>query len=215
MDKLQNAKDLVDRSENKAAAHYLAMSPRELRGAAVLELGAGVGLAGLVAAQCGAAEVWLTDNEPSVLVLLEKNAARAAAVAASPCVSCRVADLSCGSARDHAALAARAGRERWPLLVGADVVYWAEAITPLFDTVARLLAPDGTFVLAFTNRRNGLSDALEAAAARVGLAWTLLPTDAWGLPSPLPQGFEGHVHRMRLYLFTWPEATAPALPAGA
>lgn len=193
-------------------AHYIASAPAALRGAAVLELGSGVGLAGLIAARAGAAEVWLTDNEPTVLELLERNAARANAAAAASssgtgaplsCV-CRVADLSWGSARDHDALAARAGRSQWPILIGADVVYWSEAITPLFDSVARLLAPRGSFILGFTNRRNGLREALEAAASKVGLTWTTVAPLESFLPNPLPQGFDGHVHRMALFLFTWP-----------
>ena len=41
----------------------------------MLELGAGAGLPGLVAARCGAAEVLLTDGDARAVKLLEKNIA--------------------------------------------------------------------------------------------------------------------------------------------
>lgn len=45
---------------------YLAWNPHLVQGRAVLELGAGVGLPGLLAAQLGALRVVLTDYEPRV-----------------------------------------------------------------------------------------------------------------------------------------------------
>lgn len=56
-----------------ALAQHLAARRDQLRGKQVLELGAGVGLAGLVAQQMGAT-VWQTDHRADLLLLAEHNA---------------------------------------------------------------------------------------------------------------------------------------------
>jgi len=53
----------------------LAASPQLLSGSSVLELGAGVGLTGLLASRLGAANVCLTDALPGLLHTLVRNAA--------------------------------------------------------------------------------------------------------------------------------------------
>jgi hypothetical protein len=91
-------------SSSTAGAHGMLRSAA-LAGQHVLELGAGCGLAGLVAAHFAPASVTLTDNEPEVLAILRVNAARNAA----PGVDCRCEDLDWGSAAAHARLAAASG----------------------------------------------------------------------------------------------------------
>ena len=56
-------------------ANFLTIRPGVVKGCRVLELGAGVGLPGLVASRCGAAEVLLTDGDARAVKLLEKNVA--------------------------------------------------------------------------------------------------------------------------------------------
>lgn len=160
----------------------------------VLELGAGCGLCGLTAA-LWARSVWLTDFEPEVLSLMERNAARVRVA--------RVAKLSWGDATDHVALEVSAGRVTWRVIVGADVIYWSHAVPLLFDTVARLLARDGgVFICGFTDRVNGLRDATEAAASAVGLKWTCVALDTF-LPNPLPTLLGPHTSKVTLYRFVW------------
>jgi predicted nicotinamide N-methyase len=189
-------------------AQYVAFTARAevLAAAAVLELGAGCGLAGLAAAALGCAEVLLTDNEPEVLQLLARSAARYPAA--------RVLDLNWGDDGSHAALAAAVGghaggshpqqqqQRRYSVLLGADVIFWSHAVPLLFDSVARLLAPGGVFLLAFTNRRNGLQAAAEAAARGVGLAWEEVDPRAC-LPDPAPPVFTQQLHLVTLYRMHW------------
>ena len=151
---------------SRLVAAYLAAGPgvaEVLRGARVLELGAGCGLCGVVAAALGAAEVLLTDNEPEVLAVLQKNADRPV-----PGGALRVADFSWGDDAAAAALGA------FPVLLGADVIYWSHCVSDLFASAAALLVPSGVFILGFTNRRNGLREAAEAAARAAGFEFEVV-----------------------------------------
>ena len=122
----------------------------------------------------------------------------------------RVLELSWGDAASHAALAAATGRQAYSLVLGADVIFWSHAVPLLFDTVARALArPHGVFLLAFTNRRNGLKAAAEAAAAAVGLVWVELDALAC-LPQPPPEALTRQLPLVTLYRMTWAAAGAGA-----
>ena len=124
-------------------AHYLASEmANELKGEAILELGAGAGLCGLAAAAVGSSLVVFTDEEEEVLSLLERNMRHVL-----PSCTAHVMALSWGNASDAALLASLTRRHRWRFIVGADVVYWSAAIAPLVETVRALLAADGVFVL--------------------------------------------------------------------
>jgi len=160
---------------SRLVAQYLACGPgvaAALRGARVLELGAGCGLCGVAAAALGAAEVVLTDNEPEVLVVLEKNARRTPAGGGA----LRVAEFNWGDGAAAAALGT------FPVLLGADVIYWSHCVPDLFASASALLAPGGVFILGFTNRRNGLREAAEAAARAAGLVWEVVDLRSGWLP---------------------------------
>lgn len=174
---------------------YVAHAARcDVAGEDVLELGAGCGLCGLTAAKVGARTAWLTDFEPEVLSILEMNAA------AETSGAVRVAQLGWGVEKDHADLAKAAGREKWRVILGADVIYWSHAVPLLFSTVAQLLAVEGVFICGFTDRVNGLRAATEAAAAAAGLEWTTVPLASF-LPHPLPPQLGPHTDKVTLFRF--------------
>ena len=179
---------------SRVTAHYIAAS-EIARGRDVLELGAGAGLCGLVASQL-ASSVALTDFEPEVLSLLQRNLKHVG----STCASSAVASLSWGSEEDLVALP----RNRFSLICGADIVYWQHSIVPLFVTVKAALAEDGVFILGYTERVSAMTDLLLKAAAEVAnlehcvLPWTWLTDAADGVP---PE-YADHLHRMTLFRFT-------------
>lgn len=140
---------------------WLCRAQAELSGVRALELGAGSGLAGIVAASLGA-RVLLTDLEEA-LPLLELNAAANAPLCdAAP----TAAPLEWGDAELHPACAsfvspAAPGTRQPPLwLLCSDVVYAPEAYAPLLATLRRL-APDAAsarIVMAHRSRHPDEND---------------------------------------------------------
>lgn len=175
----------------------------ELRGKDVLELGAGAGMTGLVASQASRRCV-LTDYEPEVLSLLELNLKHAGGAC-----DASVFSLSWGDAGDHARLASTYGRARWPVLIGADIVYWSESIVPLFATVEALLDRDGVFILGYFNRNGTNKVRVEELAASAGLTWVVVDPLSFLPTDPVPPAFEPSLGRMTLYRFTWAPGRGP------
>jgi hypothetical protein len=127
-------------------AHWVWGRRAKLRGARVLELGAGTALAGLAAAAVGAT-VTLTDRAEAPQVLAN---ARAAVTRNGLGARCDVAGLSWG--RFTPTLLALTPQD---LLLGADVLYDSAEFEPLLATVAFLLrnAPPGAaFATAYQHR---------------------------------------------------------------
>ena len=151
-----------------ALAHEVAS--RELAGRRILELGAGTGLPGIVAASLGA-RVVQTDRQRLVLHVCEQNAVRNGVTT----IEHRTADWT---AWDDA--------EQYDLVLGSDILY-ARPLHPhlrhIFETN---LAPNGTVLLSdpFREPSMGLLETMEADGWRVTMdKWTV------GIsPPPSPVG---------------------------
>ena len=151
-----------------ALAH--AIAAHEVAGKRVLELGAGTGLPGIVAASLGA-RVVQTDRQQLVLHVCRQNAERNGVTS----IEHRIADWT-----------AWEDEERYDLIVGSDILY-AEALHPhlrhIFETN---LAPGGTVLLADPFREPSLRllEGMEAEGWRVTMdKWTVGIT-----PPPRPVG---------------------------
>lgn len=114
-----------------------------LSGKAVLELGCGLGLAGIAAAQAGA-NVTMTDCEPDAVEFARYNAALNLAPDELARVAFRLLDW-----RDAGAAGA------FDLVIGADIVYDRELFGTLVACVRRHLAPGGMFLVADPGRNIG------------------------------------------------------------
>ncbi|XP_030205945.1 protein N-lysine methyltransferase METTL21A isoform X4 [Gadus morhua] len=131
--------DAVSYTRAVVLALYLELAPVELRGRPVIELGAGTGLVGIVAALLGA-RVTITDREPA-LELLSANV-RANVPADLRPGSAEVSELSWGS-----------GLERYPaggfdLVLGADIVYLEDTFPALLATLDHLCSDTTAVLLA-------------------------------------------------------------------
>jgi predicted nicotinamide N-methyase len=133
--------------------HLIAL---DLGGLRVIELGAGVGVAGLAAARAGA-EVLVTDYEPDALAFAQENAELNGLGISTQCLDWR--------------------DPGWPggfdLVVAADVVYESRNVAPLAGLVPRLLAPGGRALIA--DPRRPYAGTLSAALEERGLSVSTRP----------------------------------------
>jgi len=149
-----------------------ALDGRALRGAAVVELGCGLGLPSIVAAQQGG-RVLATDWAAAALALLAENAARNDA---------GVATMQADWTHPDELLA----RGPFALVLAADVLYERRSVPVLLDLLPRLLAPGGEVWLADPGR------------ATAAAFFDLVDAEGWGRRStPDPDRPGVVVHRLR------------------
>ena len=125
---------------------HLCRNSSLVKGKRCVELGAGVGLVGMVAAALGA-DVVMTDLEAG-LPLLEVNAARSTAAAVGG--SIKVAELFWGNEQHIDAL----GRYTFDVVLATDVIYHqgADVMTALVHSISELLSPEGACLLCYEFR---------------------------------------------------------------
>jgi predicted nicotinamide N-methyase len=151
-----------------ALAHDVASRADALRGARVLELGAGTGLPGIVAATLGA-RVTQTDRHELALALCTRNGERNGLRS----VEHRLADWT---SWDDA--------ERYSLILGSDILY-AERLHPhLREIFERNLEPAGRVLLSDPFRAPGLR--LMQSMEEAGWVVSLSKWNVEGAEAPRP-----------------------------
>ena len=151
---------------------------------AVVELGCGVGLAGVTALRSTTVQLWVSSDvdERSLNFCRENyqlNGFEVSDMMDDPSPSrAWVETLAWGDAERATQvlerLKARTGKVRFDAVVGSDIVYPSTsgpALQQLFESVDQLLRPDGTFWLSFATR-DGIRTPLRLleAASRAGFA---------------------------------------------
>jgi predicted nicotinamide N-methyase len=143
-----------------ALAHEIAARPEEFPGARVLELGAGTGLPGIVAASLGA-RVVQTDRHEVPMSVCRRNGERNGAGE----IEYRLADWTAWD-----------DTERYDRILGSDVLYRAEMHPHLRRIFERNPAPGGRILLSdpFRSTSLALLEAMEADGWAVSLAkWSV------------------------------------------
>ncbi|CAH1270555.1 METTL21A [Branchiostoma lanceolatum] len=150
-------------------SHYLLQHSHLVQSRSVLELGAGVGLPGLVAAKLTKepSAVVLTDHTEVILELLQKNTeANFTGDTDGP----KAALLNWGADLEEF----KKTHGTFDLILGADIIYWTEQegmAEPLFQTVSTLLSKkaDAMFVLCHHNRSAQMSKSIRDIAGKFNL----------------------------------------------
>lgn len=148
-----------------ALAHDVAARADALRGRAVLELGAGTGLPGIVAASLGARVVQTDRNELTLHVCRRNGARNGVGVGSAAAIEYRLADWA---AWDDA--------RRYDVILGADVLYGDTMHPHLRRIFADNLAPGGRVLLAdpFRSASLRLLEAMEADGWTVAVSkWSV------------------------------------------
>jgi methyltransferase-like protein 23 len=143
-----------------ALAHEMAARGDALRGARVLELGAGTGLPGIVAASLGA-RVVQTDRHELAMSVCRRNGQRNGA----PPIEYRLVDWTAWN-----------DAERYDYVIGSDILYGESMHADLRLIFEGNLAPGGRILLSDPFRATSLKllEALEAEGWRIGLTkWTV------------------------------------------
>eukprot|EP00389_Voromonas_pontica_P005499 GDKH01008228.1.p1 GENE.GDKH01008228.1~~GDKH01008228.1.p1 ORF type:complete len:223 (+),score=13.61 GDKH01008228.1:121-789(+) len=134
-------------------ARYLEQSRRKLplKGARVLELGAGLGLVGLSCAALGASNVCFTDID-AVLPLLRQNLQLNEGKFDGTRLVIRRLDWLEDRDHIHAALELEPDSPQYDFIVGADVCFRDDLIRPLFDCIRAVATARTRIFLAFERR---------------------------------------------------------------
>lgn len=149
-------------------ANFLIKSPELVADKRILELGAGLGLCGMVAHHLGANSVVLTDADTITLERMRSNLD-------TNCPNHNSSKQSIGCRQliwNNLSQMEECGT--FDTLLGADVIYTIESLDPLFDTVAYFLQQQAgaCFVLSRFTKYGAISDetVLDAAKSR-NLVW--------------------------------------------
>ncbi|CAI5458150.1 unnamed protein product [Closterium sp. Yama58-4] len=125
-------------------ADYLTAHPQEVAGKAVVEVGAGAGLAGLVCAHVGSTAVMLTDHNSEVLQVVQRNVdhhnhlfQQRSSASCTPSLEC--AQLEWADQQHLDALLA-AHPSGFDVIIGADICYQQCHVPPLFTCIKALLS---------------------------------------------------------------------------
>jgi predicted nicotinamide N-methyase len=153
---------------------YLIQHPDLVCDKRVLELGAGVGLCGIVSGKVlGASSVLMTDGDHIVLDNLrhnvelnnlDKNA-----------VSCPQLIWGKERAEDFER---KYGQQ--DVILATDCVYVTKSVRPLFETVAQLLVPDGVFL--FVNSCASICPLEDVMSIGKDFGFVASPDEMWYLP---------------------------------
>mmetsp|Transcript_16458 Transcript_16458/g.23408 ORF Transcript_16458/g.23408 Transcript_16458/m.23408 type:complete len:295 (-) Transcript_16458:147-1031(-) len=176
---------------------YLCENPQIVKGKNILELGAGLGLCGILANKIGARKVVMTDGDTDALSGMRQNVNLNTCTSDKDRLPSSNHSLKCHQLRwgqdigrfkvkilhdndlecadiNQTGVKSESSDYRFDVIMGSDIIYVEEIIEPLFDTVTQLLSHsnDAVFLLAYA-RRNVKIDFVLQCAENHGLKWKM------------------------------------------
>ena len=151
---------------SEVLSHYLIENPDLIGGKSVLELGAGVGLCGIVAHHLGASQVLLTDGDAQVLTKLRHNVNRNIADDDKKKTACP--QLIWG--RNLDVFVQDYGHQI--VILGSDIAYMTQSLEPLWQTVDKLLERNGLFLFVHVSSSQAPVEVVLDKARQYGFHWT-------------------------------------------
>eukprot|EP00929_Paragymnodinium_shiwhaense_P074781 TRINITY_DN38270_c0_g1_i1.p1 TRINITY_DN38270_c0_g1~~TRINITY_DN38270_c0_g1_i1.p1 ORF type:complete len:415 (-),score=37.72 TRINITY_DN38270_c0_g1_i1:639-1697(-) len=126
----------------EALSSLLANGHLRVKGLRVLELGSGIGLAGLAAAQCGAEIVLLTDYSDSVLGCASENASKNSLQSQVRVSRLDWTEFLTSSSAEAACQASGIDKQMWApdVIIGADVCYQVEHAEAMLRVLSHLFS---------------------------------------------------------------------------
>mmetsp|Transcript_17925 Transcript_17925/g.26528 ORF Transcript_17925/g.26528 Transcript_17925/m.26528 type:complete len:292 (-) Transcript_17925:18-893(-) len=140
----------------------------------VIELGAGVGLCGIVAHQLGAKDVLLTDGDVSVLENVRYNVQQNQIHPDDTTTTTTTTTISCPQLIWGQNLDTFLESHGGPadVIIASDVTYITKSIEPMWQTVRHLLLPDGIFLWVMKSSSQDPSDIVPEIGSRYGFTKT-------------------------------------------
>lgn len=152
------------------------------QGKRVLELGAGLGLNGILLWNMGiCSTVCITDGDTQALVHIRENIKMNHHENDENSISslCSCHQLIWGKETSGRFLKHIAGGKSFDVIIASDIIYAECIIQPLWETVKTLISrPDGVFVMAFARRRVPISiDFVLESATKNGFEYDMVRED--------------------------------------
>jgi predicted nicotinamide N-methyase len=150
---------------SEALCQYLIKHPDFILGKSILEMGAGVGLCGIVAHHLGASQLLLTDGDAQVLSKLRHNVKRNIR---NDNKTTFCPQLIWG--RNLDSFVQVYGQQN--VILGSDRVYMTQSLEPLWQTVDKLLERNGLFLYVNLCASQAPVELVLDKAKQYGFNWT-------------------------------------------
>lgn len=178
--------------------HYLVQHHGILHSKRILELGAGLGLCGILLHKIASnSNIVITDGDTDALKKLRENIVKNSHPLSSSDVSCR--QLLWGQETSQAFLDTFSKGKQYDLIIASDILYSPVVVEPLWQSIQILLHREGTFLMAFAKRKVPVTiETFLQAASLAGFSYECVRDEVVGkLDSNTP---EEHVW---IYSFRW------------
>ncbi|BBM99218.1 hypothetical protein MPTK1_1g19660 [Marchantia polymorpha subsp. ruderalis] len=175
-------------------AEYLLQRRSQMKGLSVIELGAGLGLTGLLCARL-CEHVVITDYNDTILKVMQMNVDHQVSTGALPVSSAEVQKLD-WSVDEHLDSILEKHPQGFDLVMGADICYQRSYVPLLFRTIRRLLnqqKPGSAALLGYVSRWRSMDTAVCVEAAKLDLDIKEVP----GTRKPVVSGvYEGWIYEI-------------------